>query len=120
MKQLTALLAGALIAATLSAAPICYSVNSNGTDRLYRIDLTTGVATDLGALSFIDAEGVEIVNGTIYGIGGTTNEFWNLTTPPGSLIGATGTRNGVDAGLGYNPATGTLYNLNGSSGSSSL
>lgn len=120
MKQLVALLAGAFLATTLSAAPIGYSVNSNGTDRLYRIDLVTGVATDLGALTFGDAEGLEIVNGTIYGIGGTTNELWNLSVPPGTLIGATGTRNGVDAGLGYNPATGTLYNLNGSSGSTSL
>ncbi|MBE0660418.1 MAG: PEP-CTERM sorting domain-containing protein [Bryobacteraceae bacterium] len=120
MKKLFALLAGAFLATTLSAAPIGYSVNSNDSDRLYRIDLTTGVATDLGALTFGDAEGLEIVNGTIYGIGGSTNEFWNLSTPPGSLIGATGTRNGTDAGLGYSPATGTLYNLNGTSGLTSL
>jgi hypothetical protein len=120
MKELVALLMGAFLATTLSAAPIGYSVSSNGNDHLYRIDLTTGVATDLGALSFTDAEGVEIVNGTIFGIGGTTNEFWDLSLPPGSLIGVTGSRNGLDAGLGYNPATGTLYNLNGDSGASSL
>ncbi len=107
-------------ALTVSAGPIGYSVSSNGNDHLYRIDLATGVATDLGLVNFDDAEGLEWANGVLYGIGGTSNQLWNLTSPPGSLIGATGTRNGIDAGLGFNPATGIMYNMGGNSGASSL
>ncbi len=115
MKSLLTLLAATAVLATcVSAAPIGYSVSSNGNDHLYRIDLITGVATDLGQLSFGDAEGLELVNGTLYGIGGTISEFWNLTTPPGSLIGATGPRLGLDAGLGYNPVSGVMYNVQAS------
>jgi hypothetical protein len=80
------------MAMTAAAGPIAYSISSNGNDHLYQIDLATGVAIDLGAMSFGDAEGLEYANGTLYGIGGSTNQLWNLTTSPGTLIGETGTR----------------------------
>lgn len=108
------------MAMTAASAPIGYSISSNETDRLYQINLATGVAIDLGAMSFGDAEGLELANGTLYGIGGSTNQLWNLTTAPGTLIGATGTRIGVDAGLGYNAANGTMYHLSGSGSGSGL
>jgi hypothetical protein len=36
------------------------------------------------------------------------------------LVGGTGTRNGLDAGLDYDSVTGTMYNINSQSGSSFL
>lgn len=91
--------------------PIGYSVRSDVDDHLYSIDLTTGVATDLGLVGLTDAQGLEFVGSTLYGIGGTVEEFWDLTTPPGSKIGDTGPRSGIDAGLGYDPTTSKMYNI---------
>jgi len=108
------------VASAVSAAPTLYSVQSNGDDHLYSINAATGVATDLGSLSFGDAEGLAFIGNTLYAIGGTTGELWNITTPPGVLVGATGARNGTDAGFDYDNVTGKLYNLNGSGGGSSL
>jgi len=107
-------------AATVSAAPVLYSVRSNANDHLYSIDAATGVATDLGALTFGDAEGLAFVGSTLYAIGGTDDQFWNITTPPGTLVGATGARTGIDAGLDYNRVTGTMYNYNAESNSGAL
>lgn len=91
--------------------PIGYSVRSDGDGHLYTIDLMTGVATDMGLVGLGDAQGLEFVGSTLYGIGGTVWEFWDITTPPGSKIGDTGPRSGIDAGLGYDPTTGTMYNI---------
>ena len=74
------------------ASVIGYSVMSNGDDHLYEINFTTGSATDLGLVNFDDAEGMAMgADGTIYAAGGTVQDLWNITTPPGSLIGAMGT-----------------------------
>lgn len=114
-------IAVALFASTAHAGPIGYAVNSNGNDHLFRIDLGTGVATDLGAITFDDAEGISFgSDGRLYAIGGTVNELWDITTPPGALVGATGSRIGLDAGLGMDPITGRMFNLNGNSGQSGL
>jgi hypothetical protein len=95
------------------AAPFGFSVQTDGDQNLYRIDLATGVATPLGLITpFPDAEGLAFVGNQLYAIGGTTNELWNLTAAPGTLVGPTGARDGFDAGLAYNPVTGLLYNLN--------
>lgn len=112
--------AATLLPAVAGASPTLYSVQSNGNDHLYRIDAATGVATDLGLLTFADAEGLAFIGNTLYAIGGTIGELWNITTPPGSLVGLTGPRNGLDAGLDYNSADGRLYNYNGNNGSSAL
>lgn len=122
MKKLLTLATIALIGGPLaaSAAPVLYSVQSNGNDRLYSIDAATGVATDLGLVSFNDAEGLAFAGNTLYGIGGAVNEFWNVTTPPGTLVGGTGTRDGTDAGLDYNSVSGTMYHINGIAGGSWL
>lgn len=106
------------VATAAGASPVLYSVQSNGDDHLYSIDAATGVATDLGRLAFDDAEGLAFAGSTLYAIGGSTHELWNITTPPGVLVGATGTRNGIDAGLDFDERSGTMYNFNGGRGSS--
>lgn len=103
-----------------SAGPTLYSVQSNNNDHLYSIDAATGVATDLGLLAFGDAEGLAFIGSSLFAIGGSVGELWNITTPPGSLVGATGPRSGVDAGLDYNSANGLLYNYNATGGGGSL
>lgn len=109
-----------VVANALEAGPIGYSVRSNVNFHLYQIDLTSGVATDLGAVGLTDAEGLAFVGTTLYGIGGTVAEFWNLTTPPGFKVGDTGPRSGIDAGLDYDEESGTMYNIQGSGTGSSL
>ena len=114
---------GALLAILGSAsfsAPYGYSVRSNDDDHLYRIDLATGVTTDLGLVGLGDAEGIAGDGVTLWAIGGTTEELWDITTPPGSKIGDTGSRDGIDAGLAYNQASGKLYNLQGDTPNSTL
>jgi len=108
------------IPVTASAAPLLYSVQSNGNDHLYSIDAASGVATDLGLIAFNDAEGLAFAGSTLYAIGGSTAQLWDITTPPGVLIGGTGARAGVDAGMDYNALTGTMYNIQGTGGASSL
>ncbi len=108
-------LVGALSLLGAGAAPAQtgYTVSSDGDQHLYRVDLQTGVATDLGLLNFSDAEGLTFVGSTLYALGGSTTELWNITTTPGSPVGSTGPRMGADSGLSYNPVTSTMYNLNG-------
>ncbi|UCG56654.1 MAG: hypothetical protein JSU70_17540 [Phycisphaerales bacterium] len=124
MKKLitTCLLAAVLAACptTTLAGPTGYAVQSNGDDHLYSIDLATGATTDLGRVGLGDAEGLAFVGTTLYAIGGTVHEFWNITTPPGSKVGDTGARDGIDAGLDYDPTSGKMYNIQGSSGGSPL
>ena len=64
-----------LLSASLAAAPIAYSINSDsGTvdeDSLYRIDLATGVSTRIASLTpeKLDVEGLAFApNGTLYAI----------------------------------------------------
>ena len=46
------------------ADPMGYSVRSDADDRLYRIDLSTGIATDIGATGLTDIEGLAFQPGT--------------------------------------------------------
>jgi hypothetical protein len=105
---------------TVVAGPIGYSVRSDVDNHLYSIDLSTGAATDLGAVGLADAEGLEFVGSTLYGIGGSVMEFWNITTPPGFKIGNTGSRSGIDAGLAYDSTKKKMYNIQRQSPSSWL
>ena len=93
----------------VQADPIGFSVRSNQDDHLYSIDLSTGVTIDLGLANLNDAEGLSFVGSTLYAIGGTVDEFWDITTPPGALVGATGSRTGIDAGLAYDSTSATMY-----------
>ncbi len=96
--------------------PIGFSV-SDTTNSLYRIDLLTGFATNLGVLNYPqddELEGLASINGTLYGVGEAnygTGGLYNITTPPGTLVGSTGPRLGSEAGAAYSPATGLIYNL---------
>ncbi len=119
--HLLAALAALTFAASAHAGPVGYSVRSNVDNRMLQIDLATGIAVDLGIISFSDAEGISFgPDDNLYAIGGTTNELWNITSAPGVLVGPTGTRVGIDAGLGMDPITGRMFNLNGSPGQSGL
>jgi len=109
-----------VLPSTSPAQPMAFSVQSNGDDHLYQIDLATGMATDLGAVGINDAEGLASVGTQLFAIGGTLEELWDITTPPGTMVGSTGPRSGIDAGLAYDVTTATMYNLNGSSGTSYL
>jgi hypothetical protein len=96
----------------LASAATLFSVRSNENNHLYSIDAATGIATDLGLIAFDDAEGLSFAGTTLYAIGGSVDEFWNITVPPGVLVGPTGPRVGTDAGLSYDVTTGTMYNIN--------
>lgn len=97
------------------------SVQSNGDDHLYKINLNTGATTDLGLVGFADAEGVSFgPGGGLYAIGGSVEEFWNITAPPGVMVGPTGARDGIDAGLSYDSSRNKMFNLNGALGGSFL
>jgi len=79
------------------------------------IDLSTGAYTDLGLVGFNSAQGLAFANNQLYavgepGSGSGSGEFWNLTTPPGYMIGGTGAGLSID-GLDYDRATGTMYQL---------
>src|SRR5688500_10110477 len=112
MRNKTLICAGLALATSSAFAGISvigYSVQSNGDDHLYEINFGTGVATDLGLVGFDDAEGMTMgPGGTIYAAGGTVQALWNITTPPGSLIGAMGTLSGVDSGMDMH-GNGTVY-----------
>jgi hypothetical protein len=82
---------------------------------LMRIDLSTGAYTDLGSVDFHSAQGLAFANNQLYavgepGSGSGSGEFWNLTTPPGYMIGAIGAGMSMD-GLDYDRTTGTMYQL---------
>lgn len=127
---LTALFSTALAAATLlvpggapaSAQTFGYSISNSGplANHLFQIELTTGVSADLGLVNFWDAEGMAATGSTLLAIGGSESELWDVTAPPGALIGATGFREGLDAGLAVDPTTGYAYNINGGFGGSIL
>jgi hypothetical protein len=53
------------------------------------------------------------VGKTLYTVGGSIEEFWNITTPPGFKVGDTGERDGADAGLSYDPISRKMFNNNG-------
>jgi len=122
MKNKTLTVIGLTLAATCAFAGvdiIGYSIQSNGNQHLYRINFTSGIATDLGLVNFADGEGVAMNGaGTIYAVGGTVNELWDVTTPPGSLIGATGAMSGIDAGM--DSFGGSLYAASANFGSTEL
>jgi hypothetical protein len=116
--------ASALACASASMAGqsiIGYSISSNGDDHLYEINFSSGIATDLGLVGLDDGEGMAMgANGTIYAVGGTVPELWDVTTPPGSLIGATSQFAGIDSGMDMNNSDGMLYVVSGNFDDTSL
>ena len=123
MNNRTIICAGLALAASAAYAGssvIGYSVMSNGDDHLYEVNFTTGIATDLGLVGFEDAEAMAMAtNGDLYAAGGSVQDLWNVTTPPGFLIGSMGTLSGIDSGMDFHN-NGTLYLASASIGSTEL
>jgi len=108
--------------AVVHAVPIGYSI-SDANQTLYQIDLATGRAIALGVIPYMgegeELEGLTAVGSRILaasesnnGTGFMQGTLWDVTTAPGARIGSTGPRFGTEAGLGYNPRDGFLYNIN--------
>ncbi len=110
---IVALVALGLVPSARSDGPIGYFVQSDYQPRqdMYRVDLSTGAVENLGQVGLWDSEGITAVGDRIIAIGGTIEEVWDITQPPGFRVQFTPDRQGIDAGLGYDPTTGKLYNL---------
>jgi hypothetical protein len=108
-------IAAALLLASLTgpagAEIVGYSVQSDGNDWLYEIDLNTGAATPVGPVRFLDVEGLcfQPGTGTLFG--------WNngghlitidLATGMGTTVGPSGVSGQFDAGLTFD-AGGDLF-----------
>ena len=96
-----------------------YSIASSTND-LYSIDLANGMATDLGTIN-TDAVlgGIAASGSNLYAVstsdnGSSPSQLYNVTTPPGSLIGDTGARFGNTTGAAYRSQDGFIYDLGSS------
>ena len=71
------------MAAHAFAGPIGYSVRSDVDRKLYRIDMATGVATDIGVTGFSKIEGLAIsTTGEIYGVNPSTAQLVKCSALP--------------------------------------
>lgn len=93
-------------------APIGYSIQSDGDNQLYEIDLGTGVATAIGSAGLSNIEGMSFnpVNGLLYGIDDATGELVtiNIATGATTVVATTGVPTNEDPGLAFD-AGGNLY-----------
>ncbi len=121
MKLLKMLASFGILLTLQSAAwadPFGFSI-SDANRTLYRIDLSTGVATSVGVINYPanqELEGLASINGTLYGVSEANNGpglLYDITTAPGTLIGATQPRFGTEAGAAANPVNNVLYNIQG-------
>lgn len=110
MKIWTILAASTLALATAAPAFALEFGYTVATDNfLYQINLTTGVATRVGAsqIALAQVEGMAFLSpGVLIGIGGNnpqaSRQIWNLSTPPGSFRSQTTLASDNDAGLASN------------------
>lgn len=82
---------------------IGYSIDSDASGRLWRIDLNTGVATPIGPTGFIDIESLSFsANGGLYGVDDDTDQLVRCSVQTGACtaVGALG-RNIKDTGLSF-------------------
>jgi hypothetical protein len=98
-------------ASTASAAPIGFSVQSAGNNRLYAIDLATGQRVNIGAVGFGDVEGLTFQPGTgdLFGYDDTTEQLIRIDvlTGAGTALGPSGVTT-LDVGLTFD-ASGNLW-----------
>jgi len=96
-----------------SASPIGYSVRSDVDRKLYRIDMATGVATEIGATGFSKIEGLALSpTGEIFGVNPPTAQLVKCSGVAGTCT-AVGILTGLpqiqtNAGLAF-ASTGALY-----------
>jgi len=96
-----------------------YSTASSD-NSLYRIDLSNGMAMNLGTIN-TDAVlgGIAASGANLYAVstsdnGNLASQLYNVTTPPGSLVGDTSPRFGSTTGAAYRSQDGFIYDLQGS------
>jgi Ca2+-binding RTX toxin-like protein len=72
-------------AALANHGNIAWSVQSDGDDQLYSIDLATGAETAIGPTGFGDIEGLSFdANGTLYGVNDPTDELVTCSVTTGA------------------------------------
>jgi hypothetical protein len=80
-----------LSATAFAQGGVGYSVQSDGDDQLYSIDLTTGTATAIGPVGFTDVEGLSFhpFTGVLYGVDDDTDQLItiDLDTGAGTAVG---------------------------------
>lgn len=102
-----------LASGAVAASPIGYSVRSDVDRKLYRLDMATGVATELGLTGFSKIEGLAINSaGELYGVNPPTAQLVKCSAANGTCT-AIGVLNGLpqiqtNAGLAF-ASTGALY-----------
>ncbi len=107
-----------VVHSALFSDTIGYSIASSSND-LYRIDLANGMATDLGTINTNAVlGGIAASSSNLYAVSTSANgslpsQLYNVTTPPGTLVGDTGPRFGNTTGAAYRPQDGYIYNLQG-------
>ncbi len=105
--------AAIVVASVAFASPTGYSVRSDVDRKLYRLDMATGVATELGATGFSKIEGLAINSaGEIYGVNPPTAQLVKCSATTGACT-AVGLLTGLpqvqaNAGLAFS-STGVLY-----------
>jgi len=111
MKRSSPLFLVLILAAMPAVGSMGYSVQSDGNQKLYRIDLTTGVATPLGATGFDGIEGLTFDPGckTLYGVDDVKDRLVTCDTKTGSCktVGSLGV-DITDTGLAF-ANNGELY-----------
>lgn len=94
MKRNSPFLLVLILASVPAAAGMGYSVQSDGNQKLYRIDLATGVATPLGATGFDGIEGLAFDPGckTLFGVDDVKDRLVTCDTNTGACksIGSLG------------------------------
>lgn len=115
-------------------APFAYAVQSDGDDRLYLLDMSTGAATPIGPVGFADVEGIAFdpTTNILYGIDDLTKQLItiNTTTGAGTVVGPLGLPPGdINAGLRFDSAgnlymstdfAGNFYSINKTTGAATL
>ncbi len=102
-----------LASGAVTASPIGYSVRSDVDRKLYRIDMATGVAIELGVTGFSKIEGLAIsTSGELFGVNPPTAQLVKCSAATG-VCTAVGVLNGLpqiqtNAGLAF-ASTGALY-----------
>lgn len=94
-------LAIVLFGATAAQAQVGYAIDSDGTNHLWSVDLSTGAATDLGAITggFTQIEGLATSSaGVIYGVDDVTDTLVTIdtSTAAATAVGAGNGNLGVD------------------------